>query len=47
MKQISSKAVLLLLSLLSLGSTSDFSGYDSRTCMNNNGVYCLTSSDFS
>jgi hypothetical protein len=47
MKQISSKRVLFILSLLGLGSTINFSDYDSRSCMNNNGVYCLTSTDFS
>lgn len=47
MLKISSKRVLFLLSLLGLGSTTNFSNYDSRTCMNNNGVYCLTSTDFS
>ena len=47
MQQISSKGVLLLLSLLGLGSAADFSQYNSRTCMNSNGIYCLTISDFS
>ena len=40
------KALQLLLSFLVLGSTSDFSAYDCRSCANINGVYCLTSSDF-
>jgi len=39
--------VLFLLSLHGLGSTKNFVDFDSRSCINNNGVFCLTSTDFS
>lgn len=46
MKSFGLKALLLLLSLLNLGNTADFSAYNCRSCANNNGVYCLALNDF-
>ena len=46
MKLVHLKVLLLVSSLIALGSAAVFSAYDCRSCMNNNGVYCLTSSDF-